>query len=60
MALSDADASFGALHEGGSFGHALGHAGDLNSDGYSDVLVGAPTYGAAENGAAFLFSGGGL
>jgi hypothetical protein len=41
------------------FGHAVAMAGDVNGDGYSDVLVDADTYGNPESneGWAFLFYG---
>jgi len=41
------------------FGFSVATAGDVNADGYSDVIVGAPLYdgGDAEEGAAFLFFG---
>jgi len=41
------------------FGVALGSAGDVNGDGYSDLLVGAPQYdnGETDEGAAFLYPG---
>ncbi|MDF1556107.1 MAG: FG-GAP-like repeat-containing protein, partial [Deferrisomatales bacterium] len=41
------------------FGDAVGPAGDVNGDGYADVIVGAPYYdrGQADEGAAFLFYG---
>jgi hypothetical protein len=44
---------------GATFGHAVAGAGDVNDDGYADVLVGAPQYanGEEEEGAAFLFYG---
>jgi hypothetical protein len=40
-------------------GYAVSSAGDVNGDGYSDVIVGAPKYddGQADEGAAFLFPG---
>lgn len=43
----------------GSFGYAVGGGGDLNSDGYDDVVVGAPTYDTVEEdeGAVFLYYG---
>jgi hypothetical protein len=43
----------------GSFGKSVATAGDVNGDGYSDVIVGAPTYtnGSAGEGAAFLWLG---
>jgi len=41
------------------FGNSVGTAGDVNGDGYSDVIVGAPYYenGAAAEGTAFLYYG---
>ena len=44
---------------GGQFGYALGPAGDVNGDGYADVVIGALRYdgGQAEEGAAFAFYG---
>ena len=38
------------------FGWSVASAGDVNKDGYGDVLVGAPRYAGGE-GAAFLFRG---
>lgn len=40
-------------------GFSVSTAGDVNGDGYSDVLVGAPKYdnGQADEGAAFLYPG---
>ena len=42
------------------FGSSVAGAGDVNDDGYDDVLVGAGGYddGQAEEGAAFLYLGG--
>lgn len=42
-----------------SFGTCTATAGDVNGDGYSDVLVGAPLFdlGSGDEGAAFLFLG---
>ena len=41
------------------FGFSLAAAGDVNGDGYSDILVGANLYdnGEADEGAAFVFHG---
>ncbi|MBW2704373.1 MAG: FG-GAP repeat protein, partial [Deltaproteobacteria bacterium] len=39
-----------------SFGSAVAFAGDVNSDGYDDVLVGAPEYGTY-SGRIYLFLG---
>jgi hypothetical protein len=38
------------------FGYSVASAGDVNGDGFADVLVGAPGYGA-DTGAAYLFLG---
>jgi hypothetical protein len=44
---------------GAHFGYSLAMAGDVNGDGYSDVLVGAPRYdsGGMDAGGVFLFLG---
>jgi hypothetical protein len=44
---------------GASFGFAVASAGDVNGDGFDDMLVGAPNYdnGQSNEGAAFLFLG---
>lgn len=41
------------------FGHSVAVAGDVNGDGYSDVIVGAPFYdnGEADEGKAFVYTG---
>jgi hypothetical protein len=41
------------------FGHSVGTAGDVNGDGYSDIIVGAPYYdnGETDEGAAFAWYG---
>ncbi len=40
-------------------GYSVASAGDVNGDGYSDVIVGAPDYdnGSSNEGGAFLFHG---
>jgi hypothetical protein len=45
---------------GAVFGLDVAGAGDVNGDGYADVIVGAPSYDAGESdeGAAFVFLGG--
>ncbi|WP_026632871.1 FG-GAP-like repeat-containing protein [Dyadobacter alkalitolerans] len=43
-----------------SFGKSVLLAGDVNADGYSDLLIGAPLFengGQADEGAAFIFQG---
>jgi hypothetical protein len=46
---------------GGGFGASVGAAGDVNEDGFEDVIVGAPTYlhdpDSGLEGAAFLYFG---
>jgi hypothetical protein len=44
---------------GANFGKSVACAGDVNKDGYSDVLVGAPNYDNGQNneGRAFLYLG---
>ncbi len=41
------------------FGYAVSGAGDIDGDGYEDIIVGAPRYdnGQTDEGAAFLFKG---
>jgi len=41
------------------FGYSASTAGDVNGDGYADVVIGAPRYGSGESreGRAFLFLG---
>ena len=44
---------------GASFGSSVASAGDVNGDGYDDVIVGAPDFdnGATSEGSAFVFHG---
>ncbi len=62
--LSGLDGSLIRIHNGtivgGQFGWAVDGAGDVNGDGFDDVVVGAPTAqvgGQAQRGQAFVFSG---
>ncbi|MCU0230737.1 MAG: FG-GAP-like repeat-containing protein [Acidobacteria bacterium] len=42
---------------GGLFGFSVASAGDVNGDGYSDLVVGAPEEGSTEFGRAYLHLG---
>ncbi len=58
--LRYADARIYGLTAGDRFGTSAAWAGDVNADGYADLLVGAPEsdLGALDAGAAYLFHGG--
>ena len=50
----------GIVTQGGAqFGYAVDAAGDTDSDGYGDIVVGAPFYsnGESNEGAAYIFRG---
>lgn len=49
----------GPAQEGANFGYAVSTAGDLNKDGFSDVIIGAPFFDheATDEGAVFLYTG---
>jgi len=51
------DLKFTASGTSEEFGYSLSNAGDVNGDGYSDLLVGAPDYSSLR-GKAYLFFGG--
>lgn len=42
---------------GDGFGFRVSGAGDVDSNGYADLIVGAHKYGAADNGKAYVYSG---
>jgi hypothetical protein len=54
--LSDADASFLGRNVGDESGKAVAGGGDVNADGYSDILIGAPRddTGGTDCGRVFL------
>jgi hypothetical protein len=56
---ADPDWTVGGGQQGSRFGSAVGTAGDVNGDGFADVIVGAPEYknGQTHAGAAFVFHG---
>ncbi len=57
---SNAAAILQSDQAGASFGQSVAGAGDVNGDGYDDVIVGAYGYdaGQTDEGAAFIFHGG--
>jgi len=52
-----ADVSLGGEAASNRFGTSVSNAGDVNGDGYSDVIVGAWNYSSAK-GRAYIFYGG--
>lgn len=56
---ANANALFASSQADALLGFSVASAGDVNSDGYSDVLAGAPHYDNGEDneGAAFLYYG---
>jgi hypothetical protein len=40
-----------------NLGYSVGTAGDVNGDGYSDVIIGAPHYTSTGNGMAYVYHG---
>lgn len=57
---TDADALLESNQADAQFGYSVAGIGDVNSDGFADVLVGARAYdnGQHDEGAAFLYFGG--
>ena len=56
---ANADALLEANKAGAQMGYNVSSAGDINADGFSDVLVGAPLYdnGQVKEGAVFVYYG---
>ncbi len=52
-----ADVSLSGNSYGDKFGHSVANAGDVNNDGYDDVIVGA-IYNTNNTGSAYIFYGG--
>jgi hypothetical protein len=55
---SASDFVFNGSASGDAFGYSVSGAGDVNGDGYADVIAGAPYGGIMDNGYARLFFGG--
>ena len=57
---TSADAQLESNQAGAQLGFSVAGAGDVNGDGFADVIVGAPYYdnGQADEGAAFVYFGG--
>ena len=56
---TSATAIFEGNQDGASMGNCVAGAGDINGDGYSDIIVGAPDYNNVEidEGVAFIYHG---
>lgn len=53
-----ADVNMTAEHSGDEFGYSVSSAGDLNGDGYDDVIIGAPRFensGLTSQGKAYIY-----
>ena len=49
---------YGSGYAAGRFGVSVSNAGDVNNDGYSDVIVGEMGYGSLAYGSAYIYFGG--
>src|SRR5690349_9996249 len=56
--LAAADAHLSGEAPNDVAGTSLAGAGDVNGDGFDDILIGAPAKGAADTGAAYVVLGG--
>ena len=59
LALTPINTPDDANQAGASFGVSVASAGDVNGDGYSDIIIGAPYYddGFTDEGRAFVYYG---
>ena len=48
---------FDGPESGARFGTSVSEAGDVDQDGYSDVIIGAPERGLNDKGSAYVYSG---
>jgi hypothetical protein len=55
--LDTADATFTGETANDNFGYSVSSAGDMDNDGYDEVLAGAPKYGNGDKGRAYVFLG---
>jgi len=57
---SSADWTYSSGHLGARFGYSVSNAGDVDGDGYSDVVIGATQYSSGQNneGRIYVFRGG--
>jgi hypothetical protein len=58
LATSPLSMIIGPSAGAGQFGSSVAGAGDVDGDGYSDVIVGAHYAGASQTGMAFVYAGG--
>jgi len=54
-----AEGYFNGMNAGDYFGYSVSNAGDVNGDGYNDVIVGAYGYNSS-TGRAYIFFGGAI
>ncbi|MBK8283768.1 MAG: FG-GAP repeat protein [Ahniella sp.] len=59
---TQADVIMEVNQSGANFGHSVAYAGDINGDGFGDILVGAPNFDAtlSNEGAMYLYLGGAI
>ena len=60
LLANDSSWEYLGVVDGDKFGYAVHTAGDVNNDGYDEVIIGAPlyTHEVYKEGAAFVFQGG--